>query len=69
MKIRLSSYKSSIQEKPLSEVLENESTLDGQDKRLNLVQELQHFMRTRYFLLSDESGFEALQLLDSLKII
>jgi len=69
MKIRLASYKSSIQERPLRELLENECTADDVKKIPKNITDLQNFFKTRYFLLSDESGYESLQLLDSLKII
>ena len=69
-KIRLASYKSSIQERPLKEILEDVSMTDStQNKVLQNTSNVQKFFKMKYFQLSDEDGYESLQLLDSLKVI
>ena len=69
IKIRLASYKSSIQERPLKEILENVSTNDEYKSVPQSIKNIQKIFKTKYFQLSDETGYEILQLLDSLKII
>jgi hypothetical protein len=65
-KIRLASYKSSIQERPLREILED-CTEDDDEKIPQATINLIKFFKLRYFLLNEDS--ESFQLLDSLKVI